>query len=291
MLAGNDVDLCEIQRMLACCCSGGRPGSGVDRLDPFYLVFTKFGMRVVPKAPYGGQFGEIPYDDPWWKVLLALIAAILALVGALEESAQAAYEDEDLVIGTLHDSERHHLDAALCKLDTSRELGFLKVLDAQSNEDNSTPVEPGNLDGLITVESDFMTVAEVEELMDEAELSGDLGPLRVFKSGARTGTTFAQIDDWSGTWTRCDLEPEDDCDDAPEEITRFNDEDRQTLRFEAAEGEDPANLVSNRGDSGSVWIHFDSKRPVALNHSGNPDANTGTGSMLEYIVDRFGITF
>lgn len=293
LLAGDeDVDLCEVQRLLACCCLGdGESGRGLDRLDPYYLIFTKFGLRIVPKAPYGGQFGEIPFDDPWWKLLLALIAAILALIGALEESAQAAYEDEDLVIGTLHDSKRHELDAALCKIDTSRELSFLRVLDAQSDEDNTTPVEDGNLNGAVTISSDFMTEEEITDLMAEAEESEDLSLLRVFKSGARTGTTFAQISDWSNPWERCDLRPEDDCDDAPEEITRFDDEDRPTLRFEAAEGEDPTNLISNRGDSGSVWVHFDSKRPIALNHSGDPDANTATGSLLQYIVDRFEISF
>jgi len=290
LLRGEDIDLCEIQRLLSCYClpdnkdGSNRPGA----IDPYYLIFTKMRVRIVPKVPYGGQFGDIPYDDPWWKLLLALIAAILALIGALEEAAQSAYEDEDLVIGRLHDFERHQLDAALCKINTSRELSFAKMLDAQWDEDNQVPVE-GDLGGVISLSGDFMTEAEIEELLAESEETGDLSILRVFKSGARTGTTFAQIAEWI-SWQRCDLE-QGDCDNAPEEITRFDDPDRPNLRFEVAEGEDESNLISNKGDSGSVWVHFDSKRPVALNHSGNPNNNTAIGTLLDYIADRFGITF
>ena len=288
--SGQNADLCEIQRLLACCC-GADPRPPTTGLDPFYLILTRFGVRIVPKAPYGGQFGEIPYDDPWWKLLLALIALILALIGALEEGAQSAYEDEDLVIGRLHDSERHQLDAALCRLDTSRELGFQRVLDAQSGESNNVPVVPDNLGGTVTITPEFMTQSEVDELFAEADDTGNMDGLRVFKSGARTGTTFAQLAAWAGPWQRCDLAPEGDCDDAPEEITRFDDPDRPNLRFEAAEGADPNSAISDRGDSGSVWIHFDSKRPIALNHSGSRDANTATATLLQFIADRFGITF
>jgi hypothetical protein len=291
LLSGQRVDLCEIQRLLACHCLPDKGERCPPTIDPFYLIFTRFGVRIVPKAPYGGQFGEIPYDDPWWKLLIALIALILLLIGALEEAAQAAYEDEDLVIGRLHDSERHQLDAALCRLDTSRELGFLQVLDAQSDESNQVPVVPGNLNGTVPIAADFMTESEVDALFAEAADTGNMGVLRMFKSGARTGTTFAQLAAWAGPWERCDLAPEGDCTDAPEEITRFDDPDRPNLRFEAAEGEDPANAISDRGDSGSVWFHFDSKRPIALNHSGNRDANTATGTLLQFVVDRFGISF
>jgi hypothetical protein len=279
LLEGRNVDPCEIQRVLSCYCSSSGKDYSPYYYDPYYLIFTQFSARVIPRLPYSGQSGPIPYEDPLWKVLFAILAALLALLGGAEEAAQSAYEDEDLIIGTLHDYERHQLDAALCRIDTSRELKFRTVLDAQSNEDNQVTVEPDNLNGTVSISGDILSREEIEDLMYDAEETGNLDLIRVFKSGERTGLTFAQIEDWPDGWVRQD------------DQTRFDDEDRPTLRFGVVEGSDPANLVSNKGDSGSVWVHFDSKRPIALNHSGNPDANTATGSLLEFIVDRFGITF
>lgn len=289
LLKGEKVDICEIQRILSCYCFDSRNGESTTPsygVDPYYLILTALKLRIVPKAPYSGQFGEIPFDDPWWKVLLAIIAAILALTGGLEESAQRAYEDEDLIIGRLHDFQQHYLDAALCKINASRELHFSTVLDAQSDEENQAPVN--NLNGTISISSDFITRGEIEDLMMESDETGDLALLRVFKSGAKTGTTFAQISKWT-TWNRCELYP-DPCDDAPDQVTKFNDPNRPTLEFEAIEGE--ANLIAFKGDSGSVVIlDDDEKRPIALLHSGNFDENTYTGSLLQYIVERFNITF
>lgn len=299
LLSGKDIDICEVQRLLSCYCHSSDDGRNPKDLfcyNPYYLILTKMNLKIFPKAPYSGQFGSIPYDDPWWKVLLAIIAAILALLGGAEEGAQAAYEDEDLIIGKLDDFERHQLDAALCRIDTSRELKFRTVLDAQSDEDNVIPVIDDNLDGLIEISSDFLTKDEIDNLIMEAEESGDMSGLKVFKSGAKTGTTIAQIGEWVSPWQRCDLdeaekELDPDCSEHPEKITRFDDEDRPTLRFEVMEGGDANSLISNRGDSGSVWVHFDSKRPVALNHSGNRDNNTAIGSLLEFVADHFNITF
>ncbi len=280
LLEGRNVDPCEIQRILSCYCSSHGKDYSPYYYDPYYLIFTQFSARVIPRVPYSGQSGPIPYEDPLWKVLFAILAALLALLGGAEEAAQSAYEDEDLIIGTLHDYERHHLDAALCHIDTSRELKFRSVLDAQTDEDNQTTVDLGNLNGTVSISGDILSREELEDLMLDAEEIGNLDLIRVFKSGGRTGLTFAQIEDWSDAWIRDDQ-------------TRFNDEDRPTLRFGVVEGSDPANLVSNKGDSGSVWIHLNSKRPIALHHSGGhePSHNTATGSLLEFIVDRFGITF
>ncbi|MEO0339740.1 MAG: hypothetical protein AAF242_11050, partial [Bacteroidota bacterium] len=300
-LAGKDVDLCELQRILACYCSSssgeaGRLPKELFCYNPYYLIFTKLNLKILPAAPYGGQFGAIPYDDPWWKVALAIVAAILALLGGAEEAAQAAYNDEDLVIGDLDAFERHQLDAALCRIDTSRELSFRTVLDAQSGEENVIPVIDDNLDGIIEIDPNFMTEADIDNLLFTAQNTGDMSGLRVFKSGARTGTTIAQISGWMGEWERCDLEePERSedpfCVEHPERVTRFDDPNRPTIRFEVMDGGDPANLVSNRGDSGSVWFHFDSRRPIALHHSGDRDSNTAIGSLIEFVADHFNITF
>lgn len=282
LLAGEPVDVCAVHRTLWCrCVCGDRDGTGGPRItyDPFYVFHTAFGATLTPGTPYAGPHGPLLFDDPFWKLLLAIIAWILAAIGGAEEAAQSAYEDEDFVIGTLHDFERHILDAAVCLLDTNRDLGFLTVLDAQGDEPNQEPKDA--LGGTAAVSNDVLTHEEVQDLIFEAEESGTLDPIRVFKSGARTGMTFAQMQGFSEfAWVRQD------------DQTRFDDLDRPTLRFEAEEdSDDPDNLISNEGDSGSVWVHDQSRRLVALNHSGRRDTNTATGSLLQYIVDRFGISF
>ena len=55
--------------------------------------------EVIPRVPFPGQYGPIPFDDPWWKVLLLIIAIILLIAAALSEATDVAYNDEDLVIG------------------------------------------------------------------------------------------------------------------------------------------------------------------------------------------------
>ena len=271
-LAGEPVDICRIYKMLACCCIDGPDGRPTPVYEPFYVVPTRFRATFVPRSPFGGTSGPLLFEDPWWKLALLILAVILLILGALEESGQSAYEDEDFVIGTLFTSRQHHLDAALCLIDTSRDLSFLTVLDAQSDEDNQVPVM--TLDGNVTgLDGNVMTRAEIDALLLDAATSGDTTQLRVFKSGARTGLTFADITRFSGPWTRDD------------DGTRFDDPDRPTIEFE-----DPAGgSVSDKGDSGSVWIHLASRRIIALNHSGND--TTAFGSLMTHVVDALTITF
>jgi hypothetical protein len=272
-LAGERIDLCEVQRVLACCCIQGDDGRKRPAYEPFYALPTKFDATFEPRPPFAGQYGPLLYDDPWWKLALAILALLLWLAGALEEGAQSAYEDEDFVIGTLFASQQHHLDAALCEIDTSRELAFNTVLDAQADEDNQVPAE-GDVGGNVTgVGPGVMDEAEVQSLLDAAALSGDTTGLRVFKSGARTGVTFAEIARFSGAWTRSD------------DGTRFDDPNRRTIEFEDPAGGD----VSDRGDSGSVWVHVDTGRIIALNHSGND--TTAFATIMSHVADRFGLTF
>ena len=46
-------------------------------------------MEVVwtPTPAFSGQYGDLPFQDPWWKVLLLIVAAILAIAGAIAEAA------------------------------------------------------------------------------------------------------------------------------------------------------------------------------------------------------------
>ena len=69
-------------------CCGCKCGCGGDHgsrggLGPW--LPTRVTLEVTPSTPYTGQFGDIPFQDPWWKVLgwiVAAIAAIVAIVAA-----------------------------------------------------------------------------------------------------------------------------------------------------------------------------------------------------------------
>lgn len=282
LLQGRPVDPCKIHRILACYCvcegdgggkdpGSGKPSDGRFEYDPFFIFPTKFSYAITPNEPFPGQYGPIPFDDPWWKVLLIIIAAILLLAGALEEASDLAYHDEDLVIGTLNRWQRNDVDAALCLLDTDRDLGFSQVLDAQSDEDNQNPITA--LDGLVNLNGPIMTKMEVETIL--MTTPADDPQRQVFKSGATTGlthglmTALAVTGHPEATWTIEQLR-----------IVR-----------DPAFGED----VSIPGDSGSVWVHRQSNRPVALNHSGsrdadgNPTGETATASLLEDVFSALNI--
>lgn len=43
------------------------------------------GIRVAPNPPYAGQYGDLPFQDPWWKLVLAIIALLLAAAAAIVE--------------------------------------------------------------------------------------------------------------------------------------------------------------------------------------------------------------
>ena len=277
LLDGKEIDPCIIQEILSCCCSqdpgnnGGtqpdprKPSDGRFCYDPFYAFPTKFSYTVIPKNAFEGQYGPIPFEDPWWKVLLLIIAAILLLAGMLSEAADVAFQDEDLVIGTLGRIQRDDIDAALCVLDTDRALAFRQTLDAQSNEDFQNAVT--SLDGNIGLNGPVMTRAELDVIMT---LPATDTQRKVHKSGARTGVTHAIMTGFAprghskSTWTIDQLTLQTDPD--------FNEP------------------VSRGGDSGSIWVHTDTLRPIALHHSGTDDDTLGRASLLEDVQRIMDIT-
>lgn len=40
-------------------------------------------VGVLPNPPYAGQYGDLPFQDPWWKLVLCMIALILAAASAI----------------------------------------------------------------------------------------------------------------------------------------------------------------------------------------------------------------
>lgn len=280
LLDGKAVDPCLIQQILACYCSHG-PGNGHPHdpaqptdgrfcYDPFFAFPTKFSYTITPRTPFAGQYGPIPFEDPWWKVLLLIIAAILLLAGALSEAADVAYHDEDLVIGKLGRSQQTDVDAALCVLDTDRTLGFGLVLDAASDETNQA--FESALDGLVTLATTIMPIAEVMALL--ADPTTPSSQLQVFKSGATTGLTHGLISGFTAApFTRTD------------DGTQFN-LPQLTIAPDPAFGEN----VSQPGDSGSIWIHRATGRPVGLHHSGSDSPDRATASFIEDVFRVMNVT-
>ncbi len=43
-----------------------------------------------PLPPYAGQYGDLPFQDPWWKVLLCIIAVILLIAAAIYEATEGS---------------------------------------------------------------------------------------------------------------------------------------------------------------------------------------------------------
>ncbi len=282
LLDGKAVDPCVIKEILDCYCetdpkcgNGGGNNGGLDPFhprdgkycyDPVFCFPTKFTYTVIPRAPFPGQYGPIPFDDPWWKVLLLLIALILLIAGMVSEAADVAYHDEDLVIGTLGATQADDVDAALCLIDTDRALAFLTTLDAQSDETFLNAV--ATLGGNINLMGPVMTRAEMDPLL---LLPMNAPARKVHKSGARTGVTHGILSTFapSGhdlvTWSI----------------------DQMVIVSDPDFGSEP---VSDHGDSGSIWVHTASLRPVGLNHSGSDDNLTAFASLLEDVQSRMDIT-
>ncbi|MFW9801794.1 MAG: hypothetical protein ACFFFC_04040 [Candidatus Thorarchaeota archaeon] len=283
---GRFQDLCQLHKLLHCYCNcldllrvdddPTKPKDPRFEYDPFLVLPTKF-TYTLQCTPYEGVHSPLPFQDPWWKVLLLVIAIVLLIAGMISEGADLAYQDEDLIIGSLEEWQRHDIDAALTRLNDHRTLPipFLQYLDAQNGEVSTIPVEPvgaPTLGGVVSLPGEVMTKQEIIDIL----AFGTRDDKRVFKTGARTGLTHALIDGLS-PWS-----------DARDDGTMFTIDQVHFAR-------DPDNNmpISRKGDSGSVWIHKNSMKLVALNHSGSKDesGNSAWGSLIEDIVSKLGIRF
>jgi len=46
-------------------------------------------ISVLPNPSYSGQFGDLPFQDPWWKIVAIIVAIIAAIVGLIAAAAGA----------------------------------------------------------------------------------------------------------------------------------------------------------------------------------------------------------
>lgn len=297
---GKKVDPCRIAELLRECCGcdepGGHgntndPGAGWDgpwshggngglgsgsggdnwcRFKPFLWLPLEFEYRVVPNPAFSGQFGPLAFEDPWWKVLLIILAVLLAIASVITDMLTAG-SDPTFIIGTLSaisNRTADNVDAALCMLNGSRGVD-LDVLDAQNDDvNNNLPVNA--LDSEITFDRSDNGDSGIEDAV-----VGDV----VFKSGSRSGTTRGAVVSVSAN---LNIQQDDGS-----SILFTN---QLSINQLSAPNDQP---VSQAGDSGSLWIKLSTLRPVGLNFSGDTaDAGTFAGANpIRSVVNLFNIHF
>lgn len=290
-LKGKPVDPCDLQRLIAMCCDpkrgedecgcagvedpggpgtgGGAQGPGADdwcRYKPFHMIPLEFEYRVVPNPAYAGQHGPLAFEDPWWKVVLLIVAAILALASLIYDYIYAG-QDPEFVIGRItrkSDPAADSVDAAVALLNDSRGRD-MNVLEAQGNDRNNGLPIAGVTGGTVFIDR--------TDNGDRGIADATVGNV-VFKSGARSGTT-------RGTVTSISL-------DVDVEGTAFTD---QVLVNQLPAPDDQP--LSQGGDSGSVWVDLASRRPVALNFAGpaTDDGSDSVANRMRSVVELFDIHF
>jgi hypothetical protein len=50
------------------------------------VLLGKLEANLTPTPPYTGQYGDLPFQDPWWKIVLAIVAFLLLVAAAIAEA-------------------------------------------------------------------------------------------------------------------------------------------------------------------------------------------------------------
>jgi hypothetical protein len=311
-LEGADVDLCAIYRELACYCArrGGagpcRPGGdgpwtgGRDPGLAFFAWPSEIDYTIEYATPFAGQYGPIPFQDPWWKLLLLLLALILSLCAAASGVTDLANRSDDVVIGKLTRSVLNGLsaepaaapvstdpgtiDAAVVTLNGHRSLtsALFSLLDAQSGEFNAaSPIV--SLDGRVDLPGTTLSNADIDTLFqnlaDHPSDPAAQAALHVYKSGARSGVGRGfLVSSLTPVYPRLD-------------------DDGNTIYFlnqiTVTQDADTSDGLSCAGDSGSLWVQEGSNAIVGLNHAGSVDetGNEAGACRIQDVMDQLGIRF
>ncbi|KAK4450908.1 hypothetical protein QBC34DRAFT_459236 [Podospora aff. communis PSN243] len=319
-LDGKEIDLCALWRRLACCCAGGGSGGGsgpgggaggggggddgggdwTGTPDPGLTAFifpTEVDYSVEYKQPFKGQYGPIPFDDPWWKVLLIIVAIILTIAAAASGGADLANAGSNDVIGEVSRAVLNPLkaepttmpaatatgsvDVAVVKLNGSRGLtpAIFTVLDAADDEASTVPIQ--TLGGQLDTPGTFLTNAQIiaifQNLASNPNDPAAQNAVRAFKSGARSGTSSGLL--VSAVAPIQPRGPEDD----GSTVFFIN-----QLRFQQDETN---NAISCGGDSGSLWFQTSSLAVLGLNHAGPDSGDFATASRIEDVLEAVGVRF
>jgi len=135
---------------------------------------------------FAGQYGPLAFQDPWWKILLLIVALIAWLVGLItqivaDHTGWGNEGDHPRKIGTVGLSNRVTTDACIIELDGSRPA-IQDVVDAITGEPNNQPII--GLDTVIPIDP---------QLALPSLLPADVMGHHVYKSGSRTGLTHGII--------------------------------------------------------------------------------------------------
>jgi len=309
-LDGKDVDLCAIYRELVCRCmcggdgGTGRPGGdgpwtgGEDPGLTFFAWPTVVEYGIDYQPPFAGQYGPFPYDDPWWKILLIIVAILLSLAAAVSSVADLANRSDDVVIGTLTRSilnalsaepavrppstDPGSIDAAVVTLNGKRTLSsaIFTLLDAEAGE-FYTAVPIVALGARIDTPGSTLSNTDIDTIFQNLANNPDdpaaQAAVRAYKSGARSGL---------GRGILSALVP-----------VRSRTDDGVTVYFLNqllfVQDADTSDGLSCAGDSGSLWIQEGTNAVIGLNHAGPTDdsGNTGTANRIEDVMRQLGIRF
>jgi hypothetical protein len=300
---GKDVDVCRLQNVLQACCRSGTDcrctgtgvgtgcqcdggdggggngwgdGTGVDgwcHVKPIGWLPISFDYVIEPAQPFPGQFGPLAFEDPWWKVVLIILAVLLEVASLVYDYVEAG-QDPKFIIGKIlrnGDAMTNAIDCAVASLNGSRGVD-LGEEDAQGDDvNNGLPIE--GLGGVISLDR-----TDNGSFGVQAATVGNA----VWKSGGRSGTTRGTVK----SVTYATSVPYDTEDTISGTVTYTN----QVLVNQIVGMEQP---LSQAGDSGSAWIDMTSKRPVALNFAGDTEdvGTTGVGNPILDVINRLDIRF
>lgn len=281
--AGPRLGRDECAKLLAavcrCLCGPGPGAGGGDggwtRICSQYGLWLplRFEYGVEVNGGYEGQFGPLAFQDPWWKVVLLIIAVVAWLVGLIASIVAGAtgwgnQGDFPRKIGTVGRSDRSTTDACVIELDGSRPA-IQSVADAISGETNATPIV--GLDTVVAIDPQMALPT-----LTNAAVMGHL----VYKAGSRTGLTHGIISS---------LAPFSQCRGELDESTGMCTPDPAhpdlNLPTEFYIGADPAfgeELFDDAGDSGSIVLSRQAgtmNQVVGLLHS-----SSGGTSPIQHVL-------
>ncbi|SDX31986.1 hypothetical protein SAMN05444487_11419 [Marininema mesophilum] len=82
---------CQSNNLLNYLCKGVRVTNNPHfSLCARQLLIGKIKAQVQPTPAYKGQYGDLPFQDPWWKVVLAIVAFVLLVAAAIAEAVDGS---------------------------------------------------------------------------------------------------------------------------------------------------------------------------------------------------------
>jgi len=247
----------------------GFPPGFFGCVERFFWLPAEFEYTV-DVGGFDGTTGPLPFEDPWWKIFLLIIAVIAAIIAAVADQTGLGKSQEPIRIGTVGAHSTNNVDAALVDLDNSR--GFRQsVADAIAGEPHQNP------------EIALSALIDLDPQVTPAFVG-----MRVVKSGARTGLTHGIVTSinapmnqcrgtWNATTSTCTPDP------ARPNLLMTN---------QIAIAQDPTfgEPTTDAGDSGSLWLSDEPGtryQVVALTHSSG--ATSSSANPIQDVLNNLNV--